>query len=183
MTHTLTHSHTLLHSVMPEPASVCWVGELAVVKAGARPPRGNILSLQTMWGRRTLRKQNLKASLIQGNHNSHEAGLWCFSLVSRPHVQHVRLVPASCLFWLALVHVSDIHSAVWLSCLGGKKSFKEAVYFTACPRAPYFIHNMAMWWRTAVCILQLAGVLISWIHLDGAERQRERYSSSSLTAS
>lgn len=35
-----------------------------------------------------------------GNHNSHEAGPWCFSLctVSRPHVQHVQLI---CLFLIS----------------------------------------------------------------------------------
>lgn len=72
-----------------------------MVKAGTRPPRGNILPLKTMT------ESEINTAITEpesipgsGDHNSHEAGLWCFSLglVSRPHVRHVRLVSASCLF-------------------------------------------------------------------------------------
>lgn len=105
---------------MPEPASVasvCWLGGLVVVKAGTRPPRENIPPLKTMTESEINTVITEPESIPgSGNHNSHEAGLWCFSLgsVSRPHVRHVRLVSASCLFWLALVLVSGPHSAVWL---------------------------------------------------------------------
>lgn len=63
--HTHAYGRSPLHSVMPEPASVCRSGVLTVVKAGTRPPGGKIQPLKTMTVRWIQGKQNLKALPVQ----------------------------------------------------------------------------------------------------------------------
>lgn len=102
-TNTHTEAHPPLHSVMPEPVSVCWLGGLVVVKAGTRPPRGNILPLKTMTESEVNTAKTEPESNNQATTTANKQSCGNPAWAQFPdHMSDLLKFPVSCLFWTCL---------------------------------------------------------------------------------